>query len=184
MAVKSKIGLELDTLKYSSKDIQISKPAADNVAQRFFDQVMEGEISAMQVVESLNFFGEVEKCLKDKVSLTGNTKWTDLVRDEITKAGTDNKSAFSKYGTKFSLAENGTKYDYTVCNDPVWNSLAKRIESLTTERKERETFLKTIKKVVIMSFPDPETGELLENVELIGPIKSSTLKYITVLAHL
>ena len=44
-------------------------------------------------------------------------------------------------GTKISVSEVGTKYDYKASGDSVWNDLDKRI-ALTEKRKERETLLK------------------------------------------
>lgn len=178
MAVKSKVTMELDTLKYQSKDVQISKPAASNVAQKLYEDVLNGQTSAIQVVEMINFITEVGSQLKTKEDDNGKNKWVDVVREEIIReAGDEKDTTTSKYGTKFSLAETGTSYDYEHCGDPLWNYYDREIKRLKDLQKEREKFLKTIKDFVVMSFPDPETGELLENVELLAPIKTSTSSY-------
>lgn len=178
MATKSKVTFELDTVKYQSTDIVISKPAADAVAQRFYDQVMEGEKSPTQIVEFINFVASVGDALKNKEDIKGKNKWVDLVREEIEKNGEKGKFV-SKYGTKFSLQEVATKYDYTKCGDPIWTNLNAQIEELKEKIKVRETFLKSLTTAVQMSFPDPSTGELLENVNLFPPVKSSTSSYKT-----
>ena len=58
-------------------------------------------------------------------------------------------------GTKISVSEVGTKYDYKASGDSVWNDLDKRIAFLTEKRKERETLLKTLPDEGLV---DPETG--------------------------
>lgn len=52
-------------------------------------------------------------------------------------------------GTKIVEKKDPDKYDFTACKDPVWESLNAKIEKLTIERKERENFLKTVKKPMV-----------------------------------
>lgn len=180
MSTKTKLSLQLDTLKYDNKGIQISEPSADMVAQNLFDKVMEGETTALQVAEMINFTSKVGEILKKKEDITGKHKWNDLVREEIARHSNDGKSTVSAYGTKFSLTEAGTKYDYDVCEDPLWeyyDAEAKRIDKL---KKAREKFLQSLSGPnPIGNVMIPETGEIFENVEVYPPSKTSTSTYKT-----
>lgn len=50
-------------------------------------------------------------------------------------------------------------YDFSACNDSLYNSLVSDSEALKTKIKEREAFLKTLKPE--MNIADAETGEML-----------------------
>ena len=179
MSTQAKVSLQLDTLKLN-KSLIISELSADGVAQKLYNQVLEGETSAVQVAEMINFVNKVGESLKSKEDETGKNKWVDLVRDEIKNNSDDGRSYTSKYGTKFSLFEAGTKYNYSVCGDPLWNYYNTQMEDIKKKMKVREKFLGSITD----SFPVgnvmiPETGELHENVELHPPTKTSTSTYKT-----
>lgn len=71
------------------------------------------------------------------------------------------EKTFEEYGARFTKMESGVKYDYTVCNDDVWNALNDQLNQLKEAIKVREAVLKA-------GF-DPATGETFTK-----PAKSST----------
>ena len=56
------------------------------------------------------------------------------------------KEQMTYQGASFDIKEAGVKYDYSNCEDVIWNDIDKHIQELTEQRKEREAFLKTIKE--------------------------------------
>jgi hypothetical protein len=69
-------------------------------------------------------------------------------------------------GSKVMIRENGTRYDFTGCNDPIWEDCKTLADTATKTLKDREAFLKTIRPG--MKVADAETGELLS-----APVKLS-----------
>jgi len=70
--------------------------------------------------------------------------------DKLEKGYSANDVGIEQSATK-------TEYDYTVCNDPEWENLSALNEANGKLQKERETFLKSIKKPFEMV--DTDTGE-------------------------
>jgi len=75
---------------------------------------------------------------------------------------------FEHYNAKFEIKEMGVKYDYSVCQDAVYNNLKNKLVVLEDEIKAREKFLKTI--------PSQGLETLIEDevVTLYPPNKTST----------
>lgn len=174
----SKISLQLDKVKFSSKSLAITEPSVEIIATKLYENVLAGNASAIETIESLVFIGKVADVIKKSADENGKNNFTDLVRAEIQENLNGEKSITTSKGTKFSLAETGTKYDFTVCADPQWGYYNKEIDRLDKLKKKRETFLKTINEAypagnVLVS----ETGELHENVELFPPIKVSNSSF-------
>lgn len=75
---------------------------------------------------------------------------------------------FDFMGNSISKAEHGAKYNYSVCNDPVYNQRLRIVEEATEQLKERENFLKAVKAKFTLL--DEGTGEV---VEIHPPVKTS-----------
>lgn len=75
---------------------------------------------------------------------------------------------FDFMGNSISKAEHGAKYNYSVCNDPVYNQRLRIVEEATEQLKERENFLKAVKAKFTLL--DEGTGEV---VEIYPPVKTS-----------
>jgi hypothetical protein len=80
-----------------------------------------------------------------------------------------------KYGKSFEfknarieVKELGSKWHFDKSNDSKYFSIKSNIEKLDIERKDRETFLKSLKQKT--SILDEETGEL---IEVFPPYKTS-----------
>jgi len=52
--------------------------------------------------------------------------------------------ALRAYGCEITERETGVRYDYTVCGDAEWESLAARARDAAGRKKEREAFLRTV----------------------------------------
>ena len=82
------------------------------------------------------------------------------------------KERMSYHGATFDIKEAGVKYDYSQCQDVIWNDIDKKMQMLTERKKEREAFLKTIKER--FTFVDESTGEI---VTIYPAQKKSTTTY-------
>jgi hypothetical protein len=71
-------------------------------------------------------------------------------------------------GSEFSIVEAGVKYDYSNCNDPVYNEHFQTLENAKERLKERETFLKCIKEPMHFITEDGEA------ITLYPPKKTSS----------
>jgi hypothetical protein len=158
---------------------QISKASVLGTAENIYNSVLHGDVEPSVVAEFFKFSSEVEKQIESLSDEKGKNSFKELVIEDITRNSEDGKSYNSRYGTKFSLMEAGWKYDYSKCNDPIWDNLKSQVVSLTESLKAREALLKTIKGSMLISFPNPETGELIENHEIYPPAVSSTTTYKT-----
>jgi hypothetical protein len=67
------------------------------------------------------------------------------------------EKTFEMYGASFSKTTVGVKYDFTGCNDKEYFDLKEQDSKLSAKLKEKETFLKSLKK----SMADPDTGEII-----------------------
>jgi len=173
----SKLKFQLEKVNVSSNAIAVSESSVKGIAQKLFNDVNDGKVSAIEAIEACTFIGKVADELKKMQDESGKITMNKLICEEIALNADNRKDYTTSKGTKFSLAETGTSYDYSVCNDPLYNSLVGKLEALKKEVKDRETFLKTIKGFMIVSIPDPESGELLENITINAPVKTSTSSF-------
>jgi hypothetical protein len=118
------------------------------------------------VIESADAVAKMELLIKE---IRANKDYVEAVRDEVTKFG---KSVVTSSGTKIELAEVGTKYDFSVCNDSVLNQLETSITELELMLKERKEFLKTV-SIGGLDMVTPE-GEL---IRVYPPSKTSTSSF-------
>lgn len=74
--------------------------------------------------------------------------------------------------TRIEIKETGTKYDFTVCDDPVWTALKEQEDAVAERRRQREAYLKilTRKKEEIVE----ETGEV---ASIFPPARTSTTSF-------
>lgn len=64
----------------------------------------------------------------------------------------------ASYGSaELKLTEVGVKWDFTGCNDPVWNKLSAEMDAIKEALKERENILKA--NIAAWEYLDAETGE-------------------------
>lgn len=105
----------------------------------------------------------LQKCF-EKVFENVKPTLMALAREEAEKHG----KKFEYKGLKMELAEVGTKYDFSGCNDAELNTLVSAVESINVKIKERQTFLKALTQPTTVVNDDGEV------VTLNPPVKSST----------
>lgn len=89
---------------------------------------------------------------------------TGRIKENINTAAEKNgEHQFEMCGTEMQYGVVHTKYNFEVCGDPVWNRLNQKL-------KERETFLKAMKKKEYLL--DEETGE---QSWVLPPLKTQTM---------
>lgn len=111
-------------------------------------EILSGNEDPLKVLRQLKF---VEKTI---ASLLKDSELEEHFLEEANKYG----KSFTHADTKFTVQEVGTKYDYSTCNDPIWNDLAEKKEQISEEMKAREFFLKTIPIEGVASL---DTGEVI-----------------------
>lgn len=173
MSTQSKVKLEIDSIKFSSNKLALTEPSVSVIASQLYSKVLEGHASAIDTYEAVAFMGKVADTLKGCTDETGKNKFSDLIREEITKRAENGKFTSTKFGSKFSLAETGTKYVFDNCGDKLWEFYDKEAKRIKKLKEEREKFLKALTTPIKVSYPDPETGEMIEDVELTPPTKTS-----------
>lgn len=120
--------------------------------------VKEGEANPLEVLVMCKAFEKAnERILKE-------------IRDNfIIEANKYPEKSFEFNGAKLTKAEVGTKYDYTHCNDSVYNDRKKIVDEATKQLKEREEFLKSLKEPITVV--DEGSGEV---ITIRPPLKTST----------
>ena len=137
-----------------------SKATRSEMAAAIINNVSEGVTDPLQVHYHL-------KCLEDLIKqVTASDRFRDALITEAVKYG----KFFDFKNSRMDVKEVGTKYDFTVCNDPEWNELNGQMEAIKFKMKHREATLKTL-PISGMDIVSPETGEV---TKIYPPTKSST----------
>jgi len=135
-----------------------TQTSVDVFSDQIIESVKNGEVNPLEVLIQLRAFEKVsERVIKE------------ILPNSLKEAGNYPGSAFEFNGNKIEKAELGTRYNYNVCNDPVYNRLKKVTEESLKELRARETFLKSINgsETVV----DKDTGEF---TTINAPLKTST----------
>lgn len=137
-------------------------PTTQTQIDVFSDQVIEsvrqGEANPIEVLVILKAFEKAQdRIIKE-------------IRDNfVNEASKYPEQSFEFNGAKIEKAEVGTKYNYSVCKDPIYDRRLWILEKAKAELTEREIFLKALKEP--LSIVDEETGEV---IKIHPPIKTST----------
>ncbi len=145
---------------------QLTKSQLKIIAEDSVERLTASE----KLLDSIETFSKIEWLIKE---IKSNKDYIDSLRDEVTKHG---KQVVTSYGTKIELAEVGTKYDYSNCDDYIYKKLLGEMELLQFKIKERETWLK--------SLPTSGMDILIEDevCRIYPPFKSSTSSIKTTIA--
>lgn len=141
--------------------IPVSKRDIENLSSEIIKNIIDGEVNPLKVAQQLGAAEKMIKAVKD------DPIYKRLLLKE---ADSYNERTFSTYGAQFQVKEVGVKYDYSVCNDPVYNDLQEQFKALQSQIKTREEMLKGIPKEGL-DVINEDTGELYK---LFPPAKSST----------
>jgi hypothetical protein len=137
---------------------ETSKTERQEFAQAVINNAKEGLLNPLKLHLQV-------KCLEDLIKqITSHPNYKELTLDEAYKYG----KTFEHYNAKFEIKEMGVKYDYSVCNDPVYNKLKAQLTVLEDEIKAREKYLKAIPTSGVETLFEDEV------VTLYPPAKSST----------
>lgn len=107
----------------------------------------------------------IEVHLKAMEELIKKLRADNDIKDQMISEGYKYpEKSFEVFGAKFTKTVFGVKYDFSVCNDSEHKLLSDNVIYAKTKLKEKETFLKALKRDIAM----PDTGEIVS-----PPIKTS-----------
>jgi len=135
-----------------------TKDEIQNFSIKIISELESGRINPLDLLKQIKCFEKVIEQTKDTLS--------KMAREEAEKYGAKN---FDFKGVKIELAEVGTKYDYSKCNDFVMAKVSEDLAKLNETKKQRETFLKSLKDPI--SLIDEESGDVFQ---ILPPVKSSS----------
>jgi len=140
---------------------EVTKEDIKETSLALLNDIDEGHMHPLQVAAQFKFVEDVIANVKEELR--------QRVVAEQTKHG---KEVMSYQGASFDIREAGIKYDYSQCNDTIWNNLKQQLDDLNHKMKEREAFLKTLKER--FTYIDESTGEI---ITLHPPQRKSTTTY-------
>jgi predicted HAD superfamily phosphohydrolase len=144
-----------------------NKDKVQSIVKNVKAMVLEGEVNPLEVAVTLKGMEDFTKSLRSDVLIQ------DATLEELEKYGS---KSVTFNGAKFNIRETAVSYDYSQCNDKVWNDLNAEMSRLKEAIKQREEFLKAVKSD--MTVVDENTGE----VYTISPaVKSSKTGYAVTL---
>lgn len=128
----------------------VSKTNLDRITRRYVAAIEGGDVNPLDAIVKMHAVGKLVE------GVTKNVLVKDAVRAELEKYG----SKTVKFnGATFTMKTVGTRYDYSVCDDPVWRELKGKAEAANAALKEREEMLKVLPLEGI-TVVDDATGEV------------------------
>lgn len=144
----------------------ITKNDIPEIVSNLVDNVLENG-NPLEVAEKIKVMEEIiEGVKKDK-------RYKDYALDEIAKYGKE--GYVSPNGVKIEQMTAGGKYDFSKCEDIVWQELNFKLQSITEQLKAREAFLKTLPPFGLV-VTDQETGETNTIYPPAPPAQTTTYK--------
>lgn len=114
-------------------------------AERIVEPAKNGHVNPLETFAKLKAINEMTAKAMDLIKPEAMTEL-----DKYGKGGKDSDA--------FKIETiNRTGYDFSTCNDSVWNDLQSELIALAERIKKRETFLKSLTEPVV----NHETGELI-----------------------
>ena len=137
-----------------------------DLARGVKDNILAGEIDGLDAMVAL-------KGVKKAVELL--EKDADINDSVMRSFDRYNEKTVNLKHASITIKDTGVKYDYTVCNDKVYNDLMIELDALNKRIKERQEFLKALPEHGLDTY-DHDTGELYT---LYRPLRlaSQTLEY-------
>ena len=125
---------------------------------------------AFEYIETIKFFEALGKQINgdSNAKIEGDKEFVSFLRDEIERNGEKGKYTTGR-GVKFEVAETGSSYDFSQCNDPELAELEEKAKIAADAVKARKEFLKTVPAAGIEML-DRSTGEM---ITVYPPSKSS-----------
>lgn len=134
-----------------------TKQQIQSLVRGVIDGVDNGDISALETFLLLKAWEDVSEEIKK------------AVRSKAVAEASQYQGKLTLHGNELETFEAGTKYDYSVCSDTVWERLDADANTAIEKRKGREALLRALKEPTTMV--DELTGEV---VTINPPLKTST----------
>lgn len=135
--------------------LNADKAALEKFANAIIQDVKQGRSNPLEIQILIKKYEFVLNEIKENIKVNVNT--------ETAKYG---EKPFEYGGAECHYTPTKTDYDFSVCNDVVWNDLNEKIIKLTEERKKREAWLKTFQEGYTQF--NQETGEMYN---IVPPVK-------------
>lgn len=148
------------SLQIFGRAIPFTKENQKATAIALVEKVKNGEADPITTFATIKAMHEcLGQFLKDR----------EVVEATINQVEKYGRSGANYNGANLCITETGSRYDFSACQDPVWDDLARQKAELDAKLKERETFLRGVKtpQTIVVD----ETGEVKT---IYGPAKTST----------
>lgn len=134
-------------------------------------KIFETGIGLFEYLETVKFFAAVDKVINgDSASkIQPDKEFIDYTGEQI-KLNSDKDNFTTGRGVKFTVAETGTSYDFSNCNDPVLIRLEEQAKEAAEKVKQRKEFLKTVDSSTGLVITDTDSGE---TITVYPPVKTS-----------
>lgn len=135
-----------------------NKEQINSFVKKTVNELKEGGINA------LDFYLQLKSAETTIKKIIDDKEVKELAMSEASKHGS---KQFEYRGFEVESSDNlGVKYDYSICNDRVWDGLQAQLRNLQERIKEREAFLKAL----------PSDNSVMddEGVVLVPPLKKSS----------
>jgi hypothetical protein len=136
-----------------------SKQGVQMFSMQLINAVKNGEVNALQLAA---LFKTIEKVIEN---VSPNIKASLLAEAERYP-----EKKFQAFGFEIAKTENGTKYNYESCGDPIWNHRKKVADEAIQQLKEREELLKSLREPLVLVDADGGSGEV---ATVRPPVKTS-----------
>lgn len=134
-----------------------TKQEVERFSNQLIQAVRNGEVNPLQLKSMFKVMELVSDIVSDATKV-----------NQLNEADKYSEKKFNAYGFEIEKAEVGTKYDYAVCGDPIYNQRAQVLEEAKKLLDERATFLKALKEP--LTLVDDESGEV---ATIYPPLKKS-----------
>jgi hypothetical protein len=133
-----------------------TKTQAQIFAQQIIEQVESGNIDSLEVY------------IRCKALILSLNQVIESIETTTLSEAEKHGKSFDFKSARVEVKELGSKWHFDKSNDSIYFSIKSKLEKWDTKRKDRETFLKSLKQKT--SILDEETGEL---IEVFPPYKTS-----------
>lgn len=114
--------------------MNLNKAAITTVVSEVSNKVANGDLDAVKALiyakKGLELLGSIEKSIRPYAEEQARVP----------------KGGLKMYECELTEKVNGSKTDYSACEDPIYNELIEKLEQLKLEVKDREKFLSSISK--------------------------------------
>lgn len=124
-----------------------TKQEVERFSNQLIQAVRNGEVNPLQLKSMFKVMELVSDIVSDATKV-----------NQLNEADKYSEKKFNAYGFEIEKAEVGTKYDYAVCGDPIYNQRAQILEEAKKQLDERAAFLKALKEP--LTLVDDESGEV------------------------